>query len=362
MKLRKIEKRGATKWQLQWFEDGKRIRRFFDNEKDGKTFAAKHRKERSSLGESWAMVADRDRSEMMAALDRAKLGDYSLMEACEFFERNRSKSSTIRKQIADALGEYVVAKRAQNLKAFSLGLTEASLEKFSESFIGLVVESVSQADLEVYLAKRGGSPKSRKNWIGELSAFFDWSKGRGYCVENPCERIPRPIITRGTPQILAVEQVSKLLKATSEHDPKLVPVVALCLFAGLRTGEARLMTWDKINLSAGHLTVSEEIAKTRRRRIVPISKNLKAWLELGGDLPLGRVDDRITSARKSAGIDSWPRNVMRHSFCSYHLAMHGSAAQTALAAGHSETMLFTHYRELVTPTAAKAFFGIRPSS
>lgn len=361
MKLRKIQKRGKTKWQVQWFEGGKRLRRFFDTEKDGQAFASRHRRERSSLGDAWAMVPDRERSDMMAALDRAKLGDYSLMSACEFFERNRSKSSTIRKQISDALGEYVVAKRAQNLKAFSLGLSEASLQKFSEAHIGRTVESVSQADLEAYLAKRGGSPKSRKNWIGELSAFFDWCNGRGYCMENPCQRIPRPIITRDTPEILTPKQASDLLKATREHDPTLLPIVALCLFAGLRTGEARLMTWDSVNLKSGHVTVSEAIAKTRRRRIVPISKNLKAWLRLGGDLKPGRVDDRVTAVRKMAGIQHWPRNVMRHSFCSYHLAMHGSAAKTALAAGHSETMLFTHYRELVTPESASAFFAIRPA-
>lgn len=103
-----------------------------------------------------------------------------------------------------------------------------------------------------------------------------------------------------------------------------------------------------------------DIAKTRRRRIIPISKNLKAWLQLGGTLPLDRVDYELAKFRKLAGIQSWPRNVMRHSFCSYHLALHGSAAQTALAAGHTETMLFTHYRELATKAQAKAFFAIVP--
>ena len=40
---------------------------------------------------------------------------------------------------------------------------------------------------------------------------------------------------------------------------------------------------------------------------------------------------------------------MRHSFASYHLALHESADKTALEMGHRDTrMLFRHYREIVT--------------
>jgi hypothetical protein len=56
----------------------------------------------------------------------------------------------------------------------------------------------------------------------------------------------------------------------------------------------------------------------------------------------------------------WPSNVTRHSFCSYHLAQFGSASKTALEAGHSEAMLFAHYREVVSPAEAAAFWQIRP--
>lgn len=69
---------------------------------------------------------------------------------------------------------------------------------------------------------------------------------------------------------------------------------------------------------------------------------------------------RLAAFTPLSGI-LWPHNVTRHTFCSYHLAAFGSAAQTALEAGHSEAILFTHYRELVTPEAASKFWSIRPS-
>jgi len=36
------------------------------------------------------------------------------------------------------------------------------------------------------------------------------------------------------------------------------------------------------------------------------------------------------------------------------------SARTALEAGHTEAMLFAHYRELVTPEQAAEFWAIRP--
>jgi hypothetical protein len=56
----------------------------------------------------------------------------------------------------------------------------------------------------------------------------------------------------------------------------------------------------------------------------------------------------------------WPANVTRHSFVSYHLAAFENAGKTALEAGHSEAMLFAHYRAVVTETTALEFWALRP--
>lgn len=53
--------------------------------------------------------------------------------------------------------------------------------------------------------------------------------------------------------------------------------------------------------------------------------------------------------RLAARIKEWPHDAMRHSYASYHLAMHGSADKTSTELGHRSTeMLFRHYREPVT--------------
>ena len=56
----------------------------------------------------------------------------------------------------------------------------------------------------------------------------------------------------------------------------------------------------------------------------------------------------------------WKRNGLRHSFCSYRLAITQDAAKTSLEAGNSPQMIFRHYRELTTEDEAKEWFAIMP--
>ena len=81
------------------------------------------------------------------------------------------------------------------------------------------------------------------------------------------------------------------------------------------------------------------------------------WLTL----TLQQVNNRLANITKLAGVP-WPRNAARHSFVSYHLAKFGSAAKTALEAGHTEQMLFAHYREIVTKEAATEFWNLFPKN
>jgi hypothetical protein len=66
---------------------------------------------------------------------------------------------------------------------------------------------------------------------------------------------------------------------------------------------------------------------------------------------------------ETAKIEGWPafawkHNALRHSFISYRVADIQNVAQVALEAGNSPQMIFKHYRELVRPAEAKAWFGL----
>jgi integrase len=68
--------------------------------------------------------------------------------------------------------------------------------------------------------------------------------------------------------------------------------------------------------------------------------------------------------RKDAGLlAEWEGNEMRHSFGSYHMAMHKDPGATTAELGHtSPHLVFRHYRKLVSPEAAAIFWSISPES
>jgi hypothetical protein len=63
----------------------------------------------------------------------------------------------------------------------------------------------------------------------------------------------------------------------------------------------------------------------------------------------------------AAGLCKWPVDVLRHSSVSYHLAAHETAAKVALEMGHaSPKMIFAHYRAIVRPDTAHAWWELMP--
>ena len=58
----------------------------------------------------------------------------------------------------------------------------------------------------------------------------------------------------------------------------------------------------------------------------------------------------------------WKNNALRHSFISYRVAETGDVNRTALESGNSAAVIFSNYRELVTPREAKKWFTIKPAS
>ena len=114
------------------------------------------------------------------------------------------------------------------------------------------------------------------------------------------------------------------------------------------------------------IEVTARKAKTRQRRIVSISDNLAAWLtsvaRIAGPVVPGGYRERHERLQALAKLTPWPRNVLRHSFGSYHLAFHKNEALTAAEMGNSPAVIFQHYRALVTPEAADKFWRLIPET
>jgi integrase len=145
----------------------------------------------------------------------------------------------------------------------------------------------------------------------------------------------------------------------------------------LPTEIARL-TWDRVDLTEGTITLDGSMAKTRQRRIVKLPENAIAWL-----LPLApkhpdfvpaafqRHFGRVKHAAGFNGPDGgkaedgkklrpWVQDYMRHTAISMYLAKHKHEGEAATWAGNSPNVIHRHYKGLVKESEATEFWNLTP--
>lgn len=261
--------------------------------------------------------------------------------------------------VVDLVNEFLMAKARSQRSDRYLRQLRVSLKSFSKGRARSPISQIETAAIEHWLRGQEWSPKTERNYLSDLRTVFNYAVKRGYLSRNPATAVELPRMDgRSTIAIHMPDQVKELLATARRADLDVCRHLAVRYFAGVRSAEAHRLREEDLKLEQNLLEVPATKSKTRARRLVTIQPNLKAWLDLGGELrPLS--DMTIRKVIRLSKVD-WAHNVTRHSFVSYHLAKFENAHKTALEAGHTEQMLFTHYRALVTPAAAAEFWSIVP--
>ncbi|MHA3774764.1 tyrosine-type recombinase/integrase [Verrucomicrobiota bacterium sgz303538] len=355
---------------------GKGERLYFKTKIEADIKAEQLRTKRQNEGTSGVQIPDRLRVEALECDQRLKAVGATLREATEFFLKHVKPVSGTR-TCHQAAEELLEAKRkAGKRESYLKGLGWA-LGAFNRSFGETKTSEITQDDIEEWLDEQEFKLATRRAYIRDLGILFNFSVDRGYSAANAVARIEKPVLEDEPPEIFTVLEAETLLRvAAFMSELSLVPVLAIGLFAGLRTSELRALDWSEVDLEERIIEVKGKKAKTRQRRLVKISDNLLAWLKphsmTSGSVVNGRFRERLGNAVAQArtrlrdsgdqkSLGKWPKNGMRHSFASYHLALHQNAALTALELGHADTtMLFAHYRNLVKPKEAARYWEIMP--
>lgn len=193
----------------------------------------------------------------------------------------------------------------------------------------------------------------------------------GYLVHNPANRLELPKIIRKPPTVLSLFQVRLLLSATlfSDRDPRLPKCrafLAIGIFAGIRPEELVRMHWSHVDLETMTITVPAANAKDGELRYVDISANLAAWLrpiikKRGKVLTLSK-DNALAACRTVLGLSAWPSDVMRHTFVSFHFAMHRNEAEAKQQVGHRDDgrIFYNNYCKPIPRYEAVVFWVIFP--
>jgi integrase len=261
--------------------------------------------------------------------------------------------------VTELVNEYLRGKARAGRSDRYLRQLKTSLKSFACGRHSVACDQVLAGEIEKWIYGQGWAAKTSRSYLNDVKGLYNWAMRRGYCERSPALGVELPVLDgHGTIAVHTPDQVKQVLAIARNADLDVCRHLAVRYFTGIRSAECHRLREADIKLEQNLIEVPAVKSKTRARRLVTIQPNLRAWLALGGELRA--IGDMTVRRVIKLSKVPWPHNVARHSFVSYHLAQFQAANKTALEAGHSEQMLFAHYRALVTPSAAAEFWSIVP--
>ncbi|MGB0153009.1 MAG: site-specific integrase [Verrucomicrobiales bacterium] len=288
--------------------------------------------------------------------------DVSLVEAARFFVRH--SAGTVKKRaLPDVVEDYIKQLEKDNMSKRHVEDARARLRKLAAHFDG-PIDEIEQSALKAWLNQLEVGVRTRNNFRGHVVSLFKYAKGDGNLpkgLPTAAEGLRKAKEKADEPGILTPERMIQFLKEASE---RLIPLLAIGGFAGLRTSEIMRLQWEEIDFGRNHIDIKAKNTKTAQRRLAPLLPNLKEWLtpyqDLAGPVCSTReVETERRELAKTLNID-WPNNALRHSYASYRMASTENAPKVAIEMGNSPEIIFSAYREVVPQEAAEKWFSILP--
>jgi integrase len=366
---------GALQWVINvpasLSPTGKRQRRFFATREQAEVECELLKTRKFNFGHSLSTMSPERIAEARACFSRLELEcpGVSLSHAVgEFLNLHRRRNASV--ALRSLFDAFLESKNGANRNY------QRELRNIFERVAQLNDVVVSDLDpQQIDQALKDFPDGNRNAALRYLRAAFNYGVRRGWLTENPICRLEFKKCVRDQVEIIAPIVVEKLLLDALANDLELVPFLVLAFFCGIRPdGELKKLLWSDVDMAAKehHVTIRAAIAKKGRKRWIDLSENALAWFHeyrnRGGKtegriFPLSAITLRRKRRRNAlaAGLNAWPQQGARHTWCSAWLRQHGDIDRLVLQAGHeSPTVLWNHYYQAMTPEDAARFWTIYP--
>jgi integrase len=397
-------------YRLAYATAGKRRMQTFANYSDAKSAAERIVRELANGSQAAALNATQSR-DALAAFERlqgfyqasgrrvsllaavsefveasAQLGGRALGEAVTGYLR--SVVSVKRIDIGEAVKEFLLTDEPRTkavngqrpqLAADYANHRKIQLRRFAATFPNTAVCDLSKEHLDTFIASlKDFAPKTKNHYRAAVGQFLRWSVRKDYLPVT--HRLGEADGLR--PEHANTAEISfytplELAALLENADNNLRPVIAMGGLAGLRSKELMRLDWADVWRVPGHIEITAGKSKTRQRRLVEICPALQAWL----DTYRARKTGKFWPGEERTFLDYYAKlctnakveikgkkiavtrkaNGLRHSFCSFHFALHTNENLTAAQAGNSPAMIHAHYKGLATKAEAEKWFNVIPA-
>ena len=306
-----------------------------------------------------------------------------------------------KKTVAEIVAEHI-SLLEKTARPASIRDRRHNLKSFVKRYGGELATAITPSMIDDWTMELPNQPTQAARWRA-VRALFNYAMKRGYMDEPPTKRataiasqIPDEI------SVLSPAEAQEIMRRALQMEPRLVPYLAIGIFAGLRPeNELGRLDWGKINLTSRKIIVEGKNAKTRKKRAIPISDNLAAWLEtvpederkgqiyyyrralrrvLGQEQEArakrraiieARAEQRtgkrkyfgpMPAAKPEIEVMRWGQDIMRHTFGSYRQSVIQNINQLCEEMGNTPRIARTHYLDPPDEETAAEFWAITPAS
>lgn len=244
--------------------------------------------------------------------------------------------------------------------------------QFSAKFGKRLLSTLKQTEVLSWIEARSTNARTRNNYLNGLKAFL-----------NHCQK--KRFLSRKVPHLLKDVEIYKakvahrdllmsaadlktLILAVMKRDDshELLLAIGLQAWGGARAAEFGRLKWENVLFDDGKvvsISINSDQAKTEQRRTLLINDSLRSVLEYvekkeSGPLTPYKSSQRILQKMARKLEIKWKSNQFRHGFITHYLTITQSIEKVVHVAGTSAKMIHSQYKELSTPSEAKAWFGV----
>jgi len=367
----------------------KRIDREFDSEEQARSFYQRWQANNDPIGQGYRTVATKLNNAQLKdatdAFDRLPDGA-TLLELVKHFDLTKQTRSVC---LLEAWNEY----RDFNIHSDSNrdGSWRSKATIIEQDFVfkpilsklgSHLVKDLVAEDLSPFWQSRASS-QTRLNHYKKIKAFFSWCLKKEYHFRDILALEKTPKVKKDSfPQVLTLDETKRLIEVCSRPKYKaLKPFVFLCLFGGLRAGEAngnweqeKLLKWDDFSLqpegNERPFLSLPFVGKMKSSRNVDLSPNLvKVLLQAKKNnfsvIPNKNGINLWKKIRKESELAKIKPNCLRHTAISYFYRHNPFTKQETLNEslmtrqfGNSEDVRDRFYKNVnrLSISEAKAFW------
>ena len=301
---------------------------------------------------------------------KAAIGSDDWRDVVAYWRERGSRGTSM--SVAQMVDAYA---KSQETKVRANKLDELTKERhlkiaraFVDAFGAVRVGTLDLRALEKWLDALGhDSPHTYNSYLKTLRAMWN--------AAEISPNLPKKISVRNSipeeVKILSVDDARRRFTYGLVHLPWFMPRLAAEAFVGLRYSSAVRMEKMDVNFLDRGILLPAKKLKTgmrtgRRHYIDGLPDNFWEWMELATEKTWS-LTPRIYLKRKSelfvaAGVPH-PKNCLRHSACTYHVAAFKDPGKTATMLCHtSQQLLWSNYNGRATRADGVAYFSITPAS